>query len=185
MSQSRVSLYVIYYMQLLGWPGLTGIVLLLSSLGLGLSIFIPETEHFRQLTDDMERLQKEIPQRKKTWANLSPQSSLTTFYQFLPAESEVISNIGILLYIVGANDLTPAKVVYTMRPHKEASFSRYQITIPVRGHYIKIRTCINQALNALPALALNEINFIRQDTNTDEVEANLRFTLFLRKGERP
>ncbi|MDP2247551.1 MAG: hypothetical protein Q8J65_05420 [Nitrosomonadales bacterium] len=173
-----------YQARQLGWQGLTGITLLLACLAFSLGAAVPEAQRLAQLTIEVEKMREEIPQRNDTWIDRSPQASLNTFYEFLPEEKKATAQLGVLLYMASANALSPDKATYKLNHHKSASFSRYQINLPVRGSYIKIRTFINQALNTLPALALNEISLVRQDINTDEVEANLRFTLFLRRGDQ-
>lgn len=180
---SAPTIRLLYHAHQLGWQGLTGISLILASLVFGLGVALPATRHQAQLTQDLEKLRVEIPQRKDTWIDRSPQASLDTFYKFLPAENEAMYQLGVLLYMAGTNGLEPEKAVYKTDHHKQASFSRYQVELPVSGTYVDIRTFINQALNALPALALNEISLIRQDTATDIVEANLHFTLFLRRAD--
>ncbi len=182
--QSRATLWLQYHARQLGWQGLTGITLLLACLAFGLGVALPETERLHKLALEVEKLRNEIPQRKGQWIDRSPQASLNAFYSFLPDETEATSLLGVLLYLSDANELSAAKAVYALIPSKQAPFSRYQINLPVRGTYVEIRTFVNQALNALPTLALNEISFVRQDINSDEVEANLRFTLFLRQDEQ-
>lgn len=182
MSASDITIRLRYHARQLGWQGLTGMALLFACLVFGVGVALPETRRQVQLTQDLEKLREEIPQRKDAWIDRSPQASLQAFYEFLPEENEAMSQLGILLYMASANGLTPEKAVYKTGHHKQASFSRYEVNLPVRGTYVDIRTFINQALNALPSLALNEISLVRQDTGTDEVEANLRFTFFLRKG---
>lgn len=182
MSAPDMAIRLRYHARQLGWQGLTGIALLLACLAFGLGVALPETGRQDQLMQDLEKLHEKIPQRKDAWIDRSPQASLHTFYEFLPEEKEALSQFGVLLYMAGANGLEPEKAVYKTDHHKYASFSRYQVSLPVRGTYVDIRTFINQALNALPNLALNEISLVRQDTASDEVEASLRFTLFVRRG---
>jgi hypothetical protein len=188
MNTHDAKIWLQYQARQLGWQGLAGIFLLLACLASGLGLAVPEKERLNQLTLEVEKLRKEVPQYKSKhkgkWADHSPQASLKNFYEFLPKENDTTSQLSILLYLASANDLVPDKVAYKLTHHKQAPFSRYQINLPVRGTYVEIRTFINQAFNALPSLALNEISFVRQDINHDEVEANLRFTLFLRRGDQ-
>ncbi|CAG0996070.1 hypothetical protein MTYP_02564 [Methylophilaceae bacterium] len=173
-----------YHARRIGWQGLTGIALLLACLAFGLGVALPEAERLKRLTLEVEKLREEIPLRKGKWIDRSPQASLNTFYRFLPAENEAVPLLAVLLSIASANGLMPDKASYMLTHSRQALLSRYQINLPVHGSYVEIRKFANQALNALPALALNEISLVRQDINTDEVEANLRFTLFLRRGEQ-
>lgn len=182
MNAADLTIRLRYYARQLGWPGLTGMALIMACLVFAVGVLLPETRRLDQLTQELEKLREETPQRPDTWVDRSPQASLNTFYDFLPDEKEALSQLGVLLYTANSNDLLPEKATYKNDQHQQAAFSRYQVNLPMRGTYADIRTFINQALNALPSLALNEISLIRQDTGTDVVEANLRFTLFMRKG---
>ena len=111
----------------------------------------------------------------------SPLAALANFYELLPDEHEAAGQIALLLDAAADHDLTPDKAEYALTRSTAADFVRYQITLPVRGSYIDIRKFANQALNDLPALALNEISFQRENSDSGEVEARLRFTLFLHR----
>jgi hypothetical protein len=56
----------------------------------------------------------------------------------------------------------------------------YQITLPVRGSYPQVRRFLDRAMRHTPGLALDGITFQREDAGK-ALEAQLRFTLFLRK----
>lgn len=171
----------------LGWAGSAGLALLLLSLLLALGLAWPRSMALQQLQRDVAAMHKAMPQHQGQWIDHSPQASLNTFYQFLPAEQEANALLSQLLQIAEQHGLLPEKVDYALQREAVAHFSRYQLNLPLRGSYRDIRRFIAQALNTNPALALNEINLKRVDDNSsgqDEVEAKLRLSLYLHK-DRP
>lgn len=176
----------------LGWTGNIGLALLLLSLLLALGLAWPRTIALQQLQRDVAAMHKAMPRHQGQWIDHSPQASLNTFYQFLPAEQEANALLSQLLQIAEQHGLLPEKVDYALQRDSAASFSRYQLNLPLHGSYRDIRRFMAQALNTTPALALNEITFKRMEdgasASPDEVEARLRLTLYLRteiKDSRP
>ncbi len=70
------------------------------------------------------------------------------------------------------------------RPAADASgkFVRYQIVLPVNGSYLQIRRFLADALLGMPGLALDAISFRREDAQSAQLQAQLRFTAFLRNS---
>ncbi|MEZ0231597.1 MAG: type 4a pilus biogenesis protein PilO [Methylophilaceae bacterium] len=173
-----------HYSRLMGWQGVIGSMCLFASLIFLLAMVIPKARNIERLAQDVAKLRKEMPQHQGRWIDRSPQASLNTFYQFLPTEREATALLSVILASASDNGLVLDKADYALTRNSQAAFSRYQITMPVSGSYVQIRRFSNQVLNALPAAALNEISFKRQDIGTEKVEAKLRFTVYLRRGKQ-
>lgn len=170
----------------LGWAGTAGLALLLLSLLLALGLAWPRSLALQQLQRDVAAMHQAMPQHQGQWIDRSPQASLNTFYQFLPAEQQANALLSQLLQIAEQHGLLPEKVDYALQRETAAHFARYQLNLPLRGSYRDIRRFLAQALNSNPALALNELNLKRiedgSNNGQDEVEAKLRLTLYLHTG---
>ena len=57
--------------------------------------------------------------------------------------------------------------------------TRYQVTLPVRGSYAQIRRFTASVLNEVQVASLDGIGFERKRADDPQVEAQLKFTLFL------
>lgn len=57
---------------------------------------------------------------------------------------------------------------------------RYQIVLPVAGAYPLIRAWLADAMNAQPGLALEELSFSRNSVGDPNVQARVRWTLYLK-----
>lgn len=69
---------------------------------------------------------------------------------------------------------------YALTTDTEGNFSRFQISLPMKGSYPRIRAYAETLLEAIPALSLDEIGFRRDSVQIPSVEARLRFTLYMK-----
>lgn len=87
------------------------------------------------------------------------------------------------IYAAAAREqLSLARAEYQFAPAGDPVFQLYQIHAPVRGSYVQVRRFIQAALKRVPGMALEEVSFRRQTIGEAQVEARVRFTVYLRKG---
>ena len=55
----------------------------------------------------------------------------------------------------------------------------YEVDLPVKGSYVQIRKFIVKVLNAMPSAALEEVSFKRESVGSGELEARIRFTIYM------
>ena len=170
-----------YYAQLAGWRLIGAIIMPLVILLIALGMLYPKTQHIQQLRHDVSTMNSAMQQHQDAWIDRSPEASLHTFYGFLPGERQALPLLTTILATARDLGLDASRAEYAMTPVRQAGFVRYQVTMPLTGSYITIRTFINAMLNTIPASAINEISFKRQDGQTETVEARLRFTIYMRK----
>jgi Tfp pilus assembly protein PilO len=182
-NQHAIMAWLQYQARQLGWQGLVGLVLLVISAALVLGWLVPGNTHLAQREQELDVLRATMPQHQARFVDRSPQATLNTFYGFLPAEKEATRLLGVILTTATEHQLAPEKADYSLARSPAAAFTRYQITLPVRGNYVQIRSFANQVLQRIPSAALNEITLKRQDINTEALEARLRFTVFLQRGQ--
>ncbi|MCB5183831.1 type 4a pilus biogenesis protein PilO [Methylobacillus gramineus] len=181
--QQPIIVWAQYQAGKLGWQGVTGLALLLISILVGMAVGWPKARALDKLEMDVAKMHQAMPRHQGQWIDKSPQASLNTFYQFLPRENEATTLLASILETAEGHGLIPDKVDYVLSRHHAAHFSTYQITLPVHGSYMEIRSFISQVLNTIPASALNEISLKREDITSETVEARLRFTLYLQKDD--
>lgn len=69
---------------------------------------------------------------------------------------------------------------YSLIADTDGSYDKLQIVLPIKGTYQQTRSFASALLEKLPALALDEITFRRDNTKNPTVEALLRLTLYLK-----
>jgi hypothetical protein len=68
---------------------------------------------------------------------------------------------------------------YSAVPDKTAKLVCFQITLPVKGEYLKIRKFLAALPTELPIIALENVQFQRQKIADPVVEAKIRLVLYL------
>lgn len=177
-----MTIWARYRLRQLGWQGVLGGMLVLVAILLVFFLAYPQWQRLQVLRQDIVQLRTDMPKRQGQWIDRSPQASLNAFYDFLPAEHKTNDVLSVIFAQASEYAIEPQKTEYRLTRSSDARFSRYQITLPVRGDYVAIRKFVIGVLNALPAAALNEISFKRVDAGDQTVEASIRWTVFLRQG---
>lgn len=171
-----------FYLMGLGWPGMLGSALVLGAVLLALFAVLPQHQHAQQLEQDIAALRTRMKHHQAQWIDRSPQATLKAFYRFLPQQSTVLAEVQKVFDAADTNGIDLDKAEYTMSSDQFANLSRYQVTLPLHGRYTDIRFFVIDLLNTMPALAVNELTFKREDIHTQEVEARLRLTIYLGHG---
>ncbi|WP_068835560.1 hypothetical protein [Polaromonas jejuensis] len=168
-------------LRFLGVWGLLGLLLLAAAALIGY-LLIP------QINAQSTAMHQEIIAAKDSAIQASEQrrnapntvSQLQNFLNWLPPLATNAKDVKTLFVLAkeGGIDLTKADYQLTAEPG--AQFLRYQVTVPIKDRYIVIRRFAVGALNDLPHLALDELQFSRLQASSDVVDAQLRFTFFYR-----
>ncbi|SNR84609.1 Pilus assembly protein, PilO [Methylobacillus rhizosphaerae] len=170
-----------YHINFIENKGKCGLLLTIICLVAALGIGWPQAKALQQLeleTAAMKRSSNGLPRQQLA---PSPQVALKAFYQMLPAEQEATLLLNQMLDIAEQHQLIPEKVDYVRNRQSTAQFSRYQLNLPLKGHYPDIRHFIADIMVAFPSIALSEITLKRDETQGDQVEARLKLTLYLHK----
>lgn len=170
-------------LRLVPWPLSVGVALLTVSLLVLFLVLLPQKSELTHLEQEAAEMRSIASMKQVQKVDHSPQATLNAFYQFLPPEVAAPGLAGQVLKAASANGIAPEHVEYQLMRNPSANFSRYQITLPVHADYVAVRQFSIDVFNALPNAALSEINFRRDDENHGQVQARLRFSLYLGNTE--
>lgn len=109
----------------------------------------------------------------------TPEQQLETFYAQFPSSNVVPSHLSKLFTLAQTHGLTLRQGEYRLTRDRDARLARYQIVLPVQGPYVKVRRFASAALFAMPTAALDQISYERKRIGDGQVDAQLRFTLYL------
>ena len=113
----------------------------------------------------------------------SANQNLAGFYEVLGEKRYAEQQVKVLFDLAAKSNLTLNQGEYKAAYDKASRVGTYQIILPVKGPYQSIWQFSMQALREMPFASLDEVGF-RRDTIADaNVEARLRFTLYLKDGE--
>lgn len=121
-----------------------------------------------------------LPRSEPKTAPPSASDNLSLFYRSLGERGHAERQLRTLFAIADKAGLVLAKGEYREAFDSNARVYTYQLTLPVKGSYRAIRDFAMQSLRAIPFASLDEISFRREAIGDPNVEARLRFTLYLR-----
>lgn len=171
-----------YWIRRWGLPLTGGVVLIVAALVLELAVVRHDMQRLATLSDDMRTMQTQSAQRRQAWLDASPQAAVHAFFRALPPESTSSDQIENLFDAAYENNLAPQTGEFVLIREPGAGFSRYQVTLPVQGTYPDLRKFANRVLEEIPSAALESITLSRENLKTNEVDANLQFTIYLRSA---
>lgn len=108
---------------------------------------------------------------------------LGLFYAFFPPAATATQSLREILAVAAACGLTVDTGEYRLQRDQGRPLVRYQIVLPVVGSYAKIRRFIARTRAAVPAAVLEEVTLKRDSREEHEVEARLRYTVYLAAGK--
>jgi hypothetical protein len=133
-------------------------------------------EHKQSLVARMATLPRSEPKP----AMPSTNDNLALFYRSLGDRSHAEGQLRMFFALADKAGLVLSKGEYREAFDSNARVYTYQLTLPVKGSYRAIRDFAMQSLRAIPFASLDEISFRRDAIGDANVEARLRFTLYLR-----
>lgn len=164
----------------IGWPAALAVALLAFEVAFHFSTVAP-------LLDEQAKLRGELMLRSQASAqsgNLAnpvfdPRSELAEFYAALAQPAGAPDLLRRLHRVARDQGLTLEQAEYRPLPDAEGKITRYQILLPAKGTYPEVRRFLVRASGDVPGLAVDGINFQRQQIGDSVVEAQIKLTLFL------
>jgi hypothetical protein len=164
----------------LGWPGCAGCLLALVAM-LALvwvhraQMRLTQLQQARQstavTTSATDREPATAPQRSTPPA--------------LPHGNDSVALLKRIEKAILASGLSWPQADYKQAPLSNESLATLEIRTTLKGPYPRLRQLITTLLNQEPALALRELNLSRPNGETPDVEAKVRWVVFLADGWAP
>jgi hypothetical protein len=107
----------------------------------------------------------------------------TRFEQFrsvLGDKAEMHRLVALMFTTADKHAITLAQAQYKLDFDKAGAFYTYQVTLPVRGTYPRLRHFVDATLQAAPSAALEDVDFKRDGIGAAATEARLRFVFYLK-----
>jgi hypothetical protein len=155
---------------LAGWIAalLLGMVLLY-----GFYVFLPSQYALSAL-----KLNVVAPEKTQQTVYIA-KSPADQMFAMMPSIDVTTSSIQTLFDVADIQGITINEVVYKDEHKQGENVIRYDMTFSVVASYPAIKAFVVDTLAELPTLALEQLNFERDDINSDITSAHLRFTLYM------
>lgn len=171
------------FLTLFGWAGWGGLILL----GFGIAFYLGAVKPARLAVEEadvrettLKRTLVRESHRAESAVTLTPAAQLAKFYAYFPDVQSIPEWLDRLYAIAIGESVVLAQGEYRLIRDADGKMLRYQITLPVKGSYLQIRSFIVNVLNDLPIVALDDISFRREAIGRAQLEARIKFTLFFR-----
>lgn len=132
---------------------------------------------------NLEREVDALRDRDPTGRVVAPNENfarLVAFERALGDRNEVDTYLRAVFKSAQQNGLRLDVGEYSMSAVSKGGYQRYELVLPVQGHFGSIQSFIQQILLGLPFASLEDIVVGREAVQTKVVEAKLRFALYLR-----
>jgi hypothetical protein len=115
-------------------------------------------------------------------AGNDPSAELERFYSRFPPVERLGAEMQALYAHARASKLQLMQGEYRLESQSAGSLAAYRVTLPVRGNYAQLRQFVGRVLTHMPAASLDAVRFERKKAPDPQIEAQLRLTIYLRKG---
>lgn len=141
-------------------------------------------ESLRALQQHQQAKQKAIA-TASALANAHLPAALRVSPPALPRGAESVAVLKRVQAIVRASGLSWPQADYRLTPLSDEGLATLEIRTTLKGPYPQLRQLITSLLDKEPALALRELSLTRPNGDTPEVEAKVRWVVFLADGWAP
>lgn len=160
----------------LGLPGVAGLGVLACCGMLLVSAVLPLRSEMHNLKLEAEALQTT---QKPAFPGQMPAAQLAAFYRNFPNVAHIPDALEALNRNAAAQGVQLEQGEYRLLPAGADKLARYEMTLPVKGDYPRLRTFLAQMLADWPSLSLDSVSFQRQKAGDPLLEAQVKFTLLL------
>ena len=110
-----------------------------------------------------------------------PSAELERFYSRFPPVDRLGAEMQALYAHARASQLQLMQGEYRLES-QTGGLAAYRVTLPVRGNYAQLRQFVGRVLTHMPTASLDAVRFERKKAPDPQIEAQLRLTIYLRKG---
>jgi hypothetical protein len=110
-----------------------------------------------------------------------PAAELERFYSRFPPIERLPSELDALYAHAKVARVQLRQGEYRMAP-AGGPLTAYHVTLPVRGSYPQLRQFVGRVLQDMPTTSLDALRFERKKAADAQLEAQVRLTIYLRKG---
>lgn len=168
----------------MGWRSMAGLGLVMLAGVVYLGAAIPAQTRLTDLQEQARSVREFARAAGRSAASGTERtdSQLAQFYALLPDKASAPDWLGKIFAAARSESLLLEQGDYKFRPGRNGRVASYEISLPVRGTYVQVQGFIAGVLDAVPAAALDDVVLKRDAIGSPEVEAGIRFTLFMSEG---
>ena len=164
----------------MGWLSIGGVALAIFAAGFILSNVVPLQAKATALRDRVQRLEAQTGNQAPIIEAGRPDARLAAFYEQLPPVEQAREVVRRLHAQARDAGLVLERGEYRPLPDPSGRLMRYEVVLPVKGSYPRVKRFLSQAMQDTPGLALDAISLQRERGGSEELAVQLRFSVFMR-----
>lgn len=172
------------WLRILGRPGVLAVGLLVIFPPFYFSAIVPAQERLDVARRNTLSLREQIMHAGKSldggWR--TPSEQLAEFYRIFPEERYSPQWLERLAALAEKNGLSLNEGEYKAVRDKGGRLMRFQMLLPVKGKYPQIRRFLAALPVETPIIALEHVQFNRQNITDSTVEVRIRLALYMRQA---
>lgn len=169
--------YVTRQLQHAGRSGTAGIGLIVFALAFFFGANSPLKGQLAELQSSVDRAQQ-----ARAEARATPAPAVDSFVKQLPVRAELPALTEKIVAAATAAGLALERGTYDLAPTHSGRLVRARMTFPVHGRYPDIRRFVDTTLATIPGAAVDGLRLQRKDIGAAEIDADIRFALYLRSS---
>jgi len=178
---NRLTTYLRRAARYVGTPGVIGLALLVFCAAFYASALAPAEMHAAQLRDENLVLRAKL---RRALARIEPSQEtpaeqLAAFFARFPESNSAPEWLGKIVEAARRENLSLEQGEYKPTRERTGDLTRYQIVLPVRGDYVRLRRFLAGVLHDVPYAALDNVTFERQKVSDESIEAKIRLSLYM------
>lgn len=162
----------------LGLPGVAGLGLLVFCAMFYVSAVVPVGKEVRLLQAGQVAAQAHARSAAEV-KRQDPAAQLDSFYKTFPDVKDAPDALERLHDAAVLQGVELEQGEYHLVRNESDKLVRYEIVLPIKGDYMRVRKFLAQALVDMPYVALDGVEFQRQKISDTSVDAQVKMTLFL------
>ena len=137
--------------------------------------------YFSALAPAQAELEKRSKVSERVISSSDNTGELERFYGRFPRVERLHGELEALYAHARASQVQLLQGEYRLESHAGA-LTAYHVTLPVRGSYQQLRQFVGRVLKDMPMASLDALRFERKKAADAQLEAQVRLTIYLRKG---
>jgi len=172
------------WLRIVGKPGVLAIGVLVVYPPFYLSAIVPAQERLDVAQRGALSLHEQVQRASESLggARSTPAEQLAEFYRIFPEERSSPKWLGKLAVLARKNGIALNEGEYKAMRDDRVRLLRLQMVLPVKGEYQKIRRFLAALPAEIPIIALENVQFSRQNVGDPGVEALIKLTLYLEQA---
>lgn len=165
----------------LGTPGVAAIGLLTACVGFYVSILQPLDSEVDELSAHVTAIARQVERAAGASqggvATLKEQ--MGEFYGLFPRQAQLTDTLAKVFDAAAVHGISLQQGEYRVAEDTDGYLRRFQVTLPIKADYPRIRRFLASVAAEVPTAALEHVQFERRKINDPQVEATIKLAIYL------